>query len=407
MQEALLYALAKGVPGALGLLAVVVFIRLVGSAQFGIYAIVLAAVGMWSSFASGWFYQSILRYYSGWRTTRTQLHGFLFRGIVLCVITFIVAYLGQLVWGFHDRTWGSIGAALFLGVLIIAQTVALSCWQSELLPGVVLRVELVRALATFGFSCVFAAWISNTATSLLTGAAVGYVVSFLAGRVPILPPSTDRAVSTPSLTQAWLYGWPLSFWFLAQLSFAWLDRVMIEDRFGLQTTGLFASLSEVLTRSFSMVIYPLTIAAYPRLATAWNQGKFSAAKGLLRRVLVLGVGASVVVVALLHYSQAMWIGRLLPHEGPTLLQSAPFLVLALAAGGAIWQLALLAHKPLELQSRTGVMLAAMLGALLVKIAGNRLGLTWWGITGPAGATVVAGGVYAAVCLVAARFSPSP
>jgi len=406
MQEALLYALAKGVPGALGLLAVVIFIRLVGSTQFGIYAIALAAVGMWSSFASGWFYQGILRYYSSWRTTPSLLRQFLARGIAVCVVTYVAAYLGQLAWGIHDHTWGNIGAALLLGVVIMAQTVALSCWQSELLAKVVLRVELVRALATFGFSCFFAAWISNTATSLLWGAALGYAVSFVAGRAPSVPPPPAGEAHDPLLAQAWLYGWPLSFWFLAQLSFAWLDRVMIEDRFGLQATGIFASLSEVLTRSFSLAIYPLTIAAYPRLAAAWNHGKFSAAKRLLRLALLVGVGASVVVVALFHYSQVYWIGKLLPHEGPDFIQSAPFLVLTLAAGGAMWQLALLAHKPLELQSRTGVMLVAMLGALLIKIAGNHFGLTWWGITGPAAATVGAGGVYAAACLVTARFSSS-
>lgn len=396
-----MYALAKGVPGVLGLLSVVIFVRLVGAEQFGLYAIMAATIGMWSSFASGWFCQGIVRYYSSWHATYRELHRFLANGIGISIAIYSVALLINFATLDNLFSWIDVGLSFALGALIITQSITIACSLSDLQPNVVLRVEMIRAIVTFGVACAIAYYISPTAASLLAGAAIGYTVSLIGSRSPALILQPKSRAEATSLVQAWSYGWPLSFWFLVQLSFAWLDRVMIQAQFGLHETGVFASLSEIFTRGFSLLIYPITIAAHPRLTAMWNAGDEKGSWHLLRVAVSLGVVASLIAIIVLHMTQGMLLRYILPTEAATLPHAHPFLVAALTTGGAIWQLALLMHKPLEMQSRTKIMLLAIIAAFGVKLLMNQLGLAHFGVSGAAYGTILSGLVYLVLCVLSA------
>ncbi|NQV94015.1 MAG: oligosaccharide flippase family protein [Sphingomonadales bacterium] len=401
-----MYALAKGVPGVLGLLSVVIFVRLVGPEQFGLYAIMAATISMWATFASGWFCQGIVRYYSSWHASYRELHRFLAKGIGVSIAIYSVALLINFASLDNLFSWIEFGLSFALGALIISQSITISCALSDLQPNVVLRVEMIRAIVSFGVTCAIAYYVSATAASLLAGAGIGYAFSLLGYRSPalILEPKTQS--EKPGLAQAWIYGWPLSFWFLAQLSFAWLDRIMIQAQFGLHDTGVFASLSEIFTRGFSLLIYPITIAAHPRLTAMWNAGDKKGSWHLLKIAVSLGVGASLIAVIVLHFTQGMLLRFILPTEAATLPHAQPFLVAALTTGGAIWQLALLMHKPLELQSRTKIMLLAIIAAFGVKLVTNRFGLAHFGVSGAAYGTILSGLVYMTLCALSTRSGKS-
>lgn len=402
IRDTAVYALAKGIPGMLGLLSVTVFIRLVGPAQFGLFAILSATVGMWSSFASGWFYQGVLRYYSSWHTVGRPFRDFLWRGSIICIVTFIGVFLLSLCWLKPSVSRGEVLLCLGLGTVIIIQTIALSCWQATLQANTVLRVELVRTIISFITSCLFALWLRAEANALLAGAVLGYLASFLAGRQ--LSSAADPATPkiTPSNAQAWSYGWPLSCWFLVQLSMPWLDRVMIGTEFGLDATGVFASLSEILTRVFSLLIYPITLATYPRLTMAWNAGDRQGANRILRSTLISAVGITLLAVLALHVLSEHFAAIILPREAVSGLAGQPYLVATLTAGGGIWALALLAHKPLELQSRTLSMLITITLALGIKILGNYFCIPRWGLSGAAFASIAAGAAYCTICTILAK-----
>jgi O-antigen/teichoic acid export membrane protein len=402
LQDTAVYVLAKGIPGVLGLLSVTLFIRLVGPTQFGLFAILSATVSMWSSFASGWFYQGVLRYYSSWQTDGRPFRNFLWRGSAICTGSFIGVFLLSLSWLATPVRWGEVMLCLALGAVIIVQTIALSCWQASLRPNTVLRVELARTIISFMATCLIALWLSAGANALLAGAVLGYLASFLAGRQ--LGSAADPAAcrATPSNAQAWGYGWPLSCWFLVQLSMPWFDRVMIEAEYGLEATGVFASLSEILTRIFSLLIYPITLATYPRLTMAWNAGDLQGANRILRSTLISAVVISLVAILVMHSLSKTFTRIILPSESSVGLADQPFLVAAITASGGIWAIALLAHKPLELQSKTRSMLVAITLALGVKILGNNYGIPRWGLSGAASASIAAGAIYCTVCTVLSK-----
>ena len=181
----------------------------------------------------------------------------------------------------------------------------------------------------------------------------------------------------------------------------WLDRVMIDAEYGLEATGVFASLSEILTRVFSLLIYPLTLAVYPRVTMLWHQRDWKSADKILRYALLIGTGVSLFTVVVMHLAQSIVFKLLLPAT--TIMQAKvdPYLIAALTASGAIWSMGLLVHKPLELQSNTHGMLIAMGVALAVKIAGNLFGIPKWGMSGVAYASIVSGVVYCFACVLIA------
>lgn len=71
------------------------------------------------------------------------------------------------------------------------------------------------------------------------------------------------------------------------------------------------------------------------------------------------------------------ITRMILGPGTTVSGSLlPLLML----GGFLWQIALFAHKPLEIMQRTKVMLGGMIIVLLVEAVGNYLFVPRWGLS---------------------------
>jgi O-antigen/teichoic acid export membrane protein len=62
-------------------------------------------------------------------------------------------------------------------------------------------------------------------------------------------------------------------------------------------------------------------------------------------------------------------------------------------GGFLWQFALLCHKPLEMDQRTGLMVVLMLGALIINLLGNIIYLPRYGIIATAYTYIASAFVY--------------
>jgi O-antigen/teichoic acid export membrane protein len=78
---------------------------------------------------------------------------------------------------------------------------------------------------------------------------------------------------------------------------------------------------------------------------------------------------------------------------------AASIVLPLAVGGFLWQVCLLAHKPLEILCQTTRMLMAILVALAINVGGNWLLVPRYGYRASAYLTVASSAVYLLLLLV--------
>ena len=187
-----------------------------------------------------------------------------------------------------------------------------------------------------------------------------------------------------------------------------IDRTLIQYFYGFEQTGSYASLYDLVVRVYTLLFFPVTLAVHPRIMKAWNNGNSVEAMSLLRRALIFQL-CLFVPFFLLNLFSASWLVSLI--LGTTSAEVRQ-LVLPLACGGALWQMALLVHKPLEMMANTRLMLVFMVMALLVCLILNLVGLPRFGPIAAAYANLASAAVYLLLCgSYAQRFrrnvSPAP
>jgi O-antigen/teichoic acid export membrane protein len=140
---------------------------------------------------------------------------------------------------------------------------------------------------------------------------------------------------------------------------------------------------------------PVTLAIHPLVMNRWNEGNAKSALAALR--------AGVKYQVLLFLPIALGFGLFAPSITRFVLGKATpraaSIVLPLAASGFLWQLCLLAHKPLEILCLTRRMLAGMLVALAVNVGGNWLLIPRFGYQAAAYLSVASSATYLLLLLV--------
>lgn len=370
------YMLSKVVPGAAGLLSVIVFVRLVGYTEYGRYAVLFATAMAFAAGLSGWLSQGTLRFQSKYNAPddSKSFHNATHAGIVLSVVCGATA-LAVTLWLANGRspTAGLVSVGFF--ALVLAYTVALAEFQASLRSRTVLIYESIRSVGGFLFPVLLVLALGKKDHRLLLlGVLLGYLLPVLlhaVGRMktatshvswPLALSSRERAL----LGEVWRYGWPIGLWFLCQQGLAVSDRNFIQKFAGYSAAGIYASMYDVIVRSFSLIFMPITLAAHPRVMRHWNLGEHGRSVQVIRSAMrwqfLLFVPVGLVLFFASPVLARVTLGR--PNA------DAAAMVLPLAIAGFLWQTALLAHKPLEVLCRTRSMLAGIFAALAINVFGN-------------------------------------
>ena len=406
MRDALNYFLSKLVPGLMGFLAVLVFVRMVGVEQYGRYAVVFAFVMAWGSGLAGWLSQGILRFQSQWRKPEEaeNFQRSAVAGTILSVaIGGLAVGIAMPVFGV-EKGWPLLISLGLLGALTV-YTVTIARLQASLRSAQVLRYEAVRSVGCFVIP-VALLWVTHSRDYrlLLLGIALGYALPLFG---PIFSRVKDHAAAghrwRPSLSsgqrkilsELWQFGWPVAMWFLCQQSLLVSDRYFLQKYSGYSSAGVYASMYDVIVRSFSLIFMPVTLAVHPLIMNRWNVGSrksaLQAIRGGIKYQLLTFIPIAIGLAVL-----APWVSQLVLGKANS---GAEGIVLPLAIGGFLWQVCLLAHKPLEILCQTRLMLGGIAVALAVNVAGNWLLVPRYGYRASAYLTVASSALYLASLLI--------
>ena len=370
------YFVSKIIPGLMGLLSVTVFVRLVGYEQYGRYAVLVALVTACAAGGAGWLGQGILRFQS--QNTGVQEEETFGRAVNLGVLlsaTLGTATVVVILWSGPGRSGFVTAAALILFVPMLMYTVELTRLQASLRSGAVVTAESIRAISSFLIPLILIqATSSRNYLLLLCGVGVGYVFPLLGQlrarsrqnirgqwRMMRFGETERRALST-----VWNYGWPVALWLFCQQSLVVSDRFFIRRSWGYSAAGVYASTYDVIVRSFSLLFAPITLSVHTVLMHHWNQGDRQSTMPALKKAIKYELLLFAPVATGLFFLNAQVARLILGKPNP----EAAAAVLPLAVGGLLWQLALLAHKPLEMLCRTKRMLFGVISALVTNVAGN-------------------------------------
>ena len=399
IKDSLKYYVTKIIPGVIGLLAVIIFIRMIGAEEYGKYSVQLSFLMASSAFTVGWLNQSTLRYYSKYQNDQ-QLPQIFFIGLVFSLLLgSLILVIGSLV-TVHNQKFPltSIGLALFLALCFFQFLSAVL--RSQLRPNVVIILTGLQSILGLVLPLLLLWVLSPNHKYLLLGLAGSYIalpLVFLALKIdrfkifwPIAHDSRHHYKLI--LSKFFRYGFPLSLWFGISLSLPFLDRFFIEYFYSFEVTGIYASFTDLVIRIFSILVFPLTLAAHPRIMSAWNNNNQSAAFTIWRKALQYQLGIFIILMAIVTMFTDQ-IFSLLMVVLPELNISYSYLLIPILIGGFLWQFALLCHKPLEMDQRTKLMVVLMLAALCVNLIGNIVYLPHYGIIATAYTYMASAGVY--------------
>ena len=391
------YAVSKAIPGAAGLASVLILVRLMGEDQYGRYAIVFVMVSAMRSFFAGWLGQAILRYHSMYGESRTFKLA-MRAGLVFSITLGTVVMLVLLGVGFRAEaetySAGTTAVIVLLYVFASLYEFRVVLLQARIAPQAVVVISAVQAVAGVLLPVVLLLLVAPSYSYALLGVALA---NLLAVAVPTRSPAPQVPRSQPEDSERWQtitgrmwrYGWALSLWYAAMTTLQLSDRYFIQHYIDFRSVGSYSALYDVIMRGYSLFLFPITLAAHPRIMRLWNAGQKRQALSLWQWATAAMVIPFVVVIIVVYPFQMQIVELVLPDPDPALAA----VVLPLVVGGFIWQFALLAHKPLEVGGKTRWMLAFAVVALGVNVVANYAFIPRFGLLVPAYTTVLAGVIY--------------
>ena len=390
------YAWAKAIPGLAGFFGVILFIHWLGPAEFGNYSLFFSLVNMCTAFSFAWFNQSIIRYYSRLEQQDQVISAVIGGWIVSSLLSILLILILQLL---NFPKPGPILLLMLLSICLGSFSMSSVLFQSRLQASRVVRLNIFQALLFILCPMVSIHILGKNYQVLLFGLIFAYFLPVLwifASKRRLVKLDIVKLFS--SLGQFLSFGIPISLWFATSLSLNFLDRYFLEYYTGLESMGIYASYSEIFTRFFSLILFPITMALHPYLTKLWNQGEFNKASRYLKWGIAIQAGIFFLFLILLVTFDNP-IQKMMTMIIPSLNLDMAHLMIPLFMGGFFWQISLLLHKPLELMERTRYMLIFMLVAVALNILGNTQFISLYGSIATAYTNIATALVYNLLVLI--------
>jgi len=388
-KDTLFYTISKIIPGLTGLISVVLFFRLIGAEEYGKYSIIFSFTNLIAAFSFGWLNQSILRYRSTYSSS-VKILSPISLGFILGTILVIIFVIITSTFGFPAIF--SNKHIIFLALSIGIFNIIKSIFQSEERPNKVILITSYQSILMIICSIIILKLYDNSAESLILGISFGYLL-------PILPYSKLFSINIitkeniKKINPFFNYGLPLSLWLGISLSLNLLDRFFIEYYYGSSLMGSYAGFSEFVIRIFSIIIFPITLAVHPILINKWNKNKniheffvklFKASMIQILICLIMLIPVYFFKEDFFYFIQIMI---------PGIDSSMKEIIIPIFIGGFLWQLALVLHKPLEIEERTLIMVVCIMFSLVANLIGNIFFLPKFGILATAYTMIFSASIY--------------
>ena len=355
--------------------------RIFGSKEYGQYSFLLSQYNLIVALGFGWLNQAQLRYFSKESSNpyynKSQIKAF-FYSALFCFIIISIFILSQT---FSIEIWLiSILAITTIGIFNYIKTY----YQARLLPLNVLYLSAIQSLLSILLPLIIIFFCGRSVTSLIFGVALSFIISSLIvinnnnGKKSFGDIATKNQKEVNKIIKKWFfYGRALSIWFSIGLALSFLDRYYINYYLHPVELGYYASLQEILVRSFSLTLFPFTLALHPRIMDLWNKSKFQESIELIVKsfYLMLIIGFLILVAGWVFNDL---IFSLIQKAIPEFNLKSKILILPLLFSGFLWQLSFLTHKMMELKEKTLLMTIAIIPSLIINIIGNNLFLPTFG-----------------------------
>ena len=367
VRDSFYYFLTKIIPGIAGLFSVSLFIRLVGSNEYGKFSLIISFVMAIGALSSGWLNQSILRYYSIDKKKFFFYESIFYGTLISFGIAFLILLTTNKLILKLDIT--ALIVTYFSLISVILFRLKSSLLQASLQAYNISKITFLQSiLALLIPLLIFLKY--NNYIGLLIGVSLSY---FLTGYIKsvVKKPKIPIIENLYALQKYYKFGLPISFRISIGLLIPFIDKWFIMFFFNDSTTGLYAGFSEVILKIFSIFLFPITLAIHPLVTKYWNDGKKNNALILIKKAIGLHFFIFIFIMLIFFiFRDSFFI--LIQKFIPELTINFKEFTLPILFSGFLWQLSLLVHKPIELAEKPIYMVWGILASLTVSVIGNLL-----------------------------------
>lgn len=383
------FTASKAVPGAALLIATPLWIKLHGPNEYLAYSLIWAVSLIATGLSTRWLTSAILRFTGD--DTRTVASIPLTARLLNVAVSGVIAGLGgygviSLQSAEVESSILVVAAGALLGAATASYLVLQSTAQRALSSTALAVSEFIRNVGAVIVSLVVSIlWPIGGALTILGS----FVISTVAGGLYLAlvrrsdgqGPSTNSSWSVAG--EFWRYGWPMAGWAALSTLSVYVDRLVVAAFDDGKLPGAYAGVADIAIRSFSLLAFPATMYFHPKLMMMWNAENREGIESVLRRT-AGWFGVYCMIVAVLGGLVTSFAYRSVFPELE--LPTPVFILLFISAG--LWQIALIAHKPLEMTDQTKWMLVVLAFSLSIAIVVSITSYHAFGVSGaPVGLAV--------------------
>ena len=374
INETAFYLFSKLIPGISGLLFVIIVTNIVGINEYGKYSLIFYKCTLIASFSFSWINQSEIRY-------GNRLNNFSFKirppTKTIILLCFCIVILFSLLMNLENKKL-SIACILIIGFSSYLKTI----FQSNFLPKAILYFNVFQSIVFIALPFFLKNKLDLNSNHILAI----YMISLLCSsslivyfKIEVIKDYFRRVSFDNSKIYSWLkFGLPLSVWGSLSISLSYLDRFFINKFFNDFELGVYSTLNEISSRLFSFLIFPLLMAAHPRIVKLWNDGFKLKSFNIINHLIVY-ISIVIFIIFLIFIFFGDYIFSILISFIPQINFGFRNLITPLILSGAMWQLALFTHKIIELREKTYHMIFFILLSIFINIYGNAYFLPKYGM----------------------------
>jgi O-antigen/teichoic acid export membrane protein len=187
------------------------------------------------------------------------------------------------------------------------------------------------------------------------------------------------------------YGIPIGIFLSVSLALSVNDRYIISYFVGKQQAGIYSAIYDVLNKGIIALFSPLLMTFYPVIANLYNKNNKEQAIKKINKLILLELGLMTTGFIILIFVCPYLLELIFKQKVDVHLQKVTYLIFI---GVCLWQIAMLAHKPLELKQKTKFMAFAVFAAFIVNACANYFFLkSSKDLIIPAITTIIGSGIY--------------
>lgn len=390
LRHTLFYLTGRLATGAVGLVALAAFTRVLSPADYGRYTVIIAVVSLIAAVGFQWLRQGLVRFGTGRTENRAVLLstlGALFSALI-GVMVIAAAAVGIAIAPFGLHVSGAELAVICC--LVVTQAwfeLVVDAARTEFRPWRYSAATFIRAALSLVLG-VAAAVLTHQVLLVVLGMAVGYLASsFLAAPRWLVGLLRIRGSTKAQAKALMSYGLPLAGTLGMTFILDTADRLMLASMHGYAEAGVYASSYNLAQFSIGTALSGLGLGALPLAVSAFRSGEHDRAKDLLDRNLLLGLAICLPAVVGLAVTAPV-LDRLLLGNYVAGRSDTVTIIIAVATGLAALR-AFCVDVVFMLHRHTWVQGLIIAAAALFNVGLNFLTIPRWGAIGAAAASLAA------------------